>query len=114
VQLLSVEAINHARKSERTPVLNLTISNACPHEERHQTPPKDFGCVGDCLERGFEGVLERLGGSGGRCVCILDTSELEKTFDGWGSDKTGTTWSWDELLDVSNLLKISWIQRHIL
>merc|ERR1712093_740051 len=53
-------------------------------------------CVSDSDEGGLEGVLEGLGGSGGGSVDVVDTGKLEKTLDGWGCDKTGTTGSWDK------------------
>ena len=54
--------------------------------------------VSDSGEGGLEGVLKGLGGTGGGGVDIVDTSELEKTLDGWGGDETSTTGSWDKLL----------------
>jgi hypothetical protein len=54
-------------------------------------------CVSDSNEGGLEGVLQGLGRTGGRSVNVIDTSKLEKTLDGRGGDKTGTTGSRDEL-----------------
>ena len=53
-------------------------------------------------EGSLERILERLGGTGGCAVDVRDTGELEQTLDGWGGDKAGTAWSWDELYRVSN------------
>jgi len=53
-------------------------------------------CVADGGECCLEGVLKGLGGAGRGSVDIFDTSKLEETLDGWGSDETGTTGSWDE------------------
>lgn len=53
--------------------------------------------VGDGGERGLQGVLERLGRASGRCVGILNTSELQETLDGWGGDKGSTAGRGDEL-----------------
>ena len=53
--------------------------------------------VDDGNEGGLEGVLEGLGGAGGRGVGVLDTGELEQTLDGGGGNETSTTGSGDEL-----------------
>lgn len=53
--------------------------------------------VGDSSESSLEGVLEGLGGAGRRGVGILNTSELEETLDGGGSDDVGTAGSRDKL-----------------
>ena len=53
--------------------------------------------VGDGGEGGLQGVLERLGRAGGRCVGILDTSELQETLDGRGGDEGGTAGRGDKL-----------------
>ena len=60
--------------------------------------------VGDGHEGSFEGILERFRGAGGGCVDVINTCELQQTLHGWRCDETGTTWSWDELDDVSGML----------
>jgi hypothetical protein len=49
--------------------------------------------VGDGNEGGLEGVLEGLGGTGRGRVGVLDTSKLQQTLDGGGSNETGTAGS---------------------
>lgn len=51
----------------------------------------------DSDESSLEGVLERLGRSGGSGVDVVDTCELKETLDSWRGDETGTTWGGDEL-----------------
>ncbi|KAL2285248.1 hypothetical protein FJTKL_08452 [Diaporthe vaccinii] len=58
--------------------------------------------VGDSGEGGLQGVLERLGRASGRCVGVLDTSELEETLDSWGGDKRGTAGRGDKLQEWSS------------
>ena len=53
--------------------------------------------VRDGSEGSLEGVLEGLGRAGRRGVGILNTSELEQTLDGRGSDERSTARSRDEL-----------------
>lgn len=53
--------------------------------------------VGNSGEGGLQGVLERLGRASGRCVGVLDTSELEETLDSWGGDERGTAGRGDKL-----------------
>ena len=53
--------------------------------------------VGDGDEGGLEGVLERLGGTGGGGVSVLDTSELEEALDSGGGNKASTAGSGDQL-----------------
>lgn len=53
--------------------------------------------VDDGNEGGLEGVLEGLGGAGGRGVSILDTGQLEETLDGGGGNETGTAGGGNEL-----------------
>lgn len=53
--------------------------------------------VGHGSEGGLEGVLEGLGGAGGRGVGVLDTSELEEALDGGRGNETSTTGRGDEL-----------------
>ena len=54
-------------------------------------------CVADSDEGSLQCVLESLGRTGGGSVDIVDTSKLEETLDGGGSDETSTTWSRDKL-----------------
>lgn len=54
--------------------------------------------VDDGKEGSLEGVLEGLGGTGGRGVGVLDTGKLEETLDSGGGNETGTTGSGDKLL----------------
>lgn len=56
--------------------------------------------VSDRGEGSLKSVLEGLCRTGGGSVDVLDTSKLEKTFDGGGSDQTGTTGSGDQLWSV--------------
>lgn len=53
--------------------------------------------IADGHEGGFQRVLQSLGATGRRCVCVFYTGELEKTFDGGRGDETGTTGGGDEL-----------------
>lgn len=53
--------------------------------------------VGDSHEGSLEGVLEGLGGTGGRGVGVLDTSELEESLDGGGGNEASTARSGDKL-----------------
>lgn len=53
--------------------------------------------VGDGNEGGLEGVLEGLGGTGRGGVGVLDTSKLQQTLDGGGSNETGTAGSGNKL-----------------
>lgn len=53
-------------------------------------------CVGDGDEGRLEGVLERLGGTGGRGVDVGHTGELEETLDGGRGDEAGTAGRGDE------------------
>jgi hypothetical protein len=53
--------------------------------------------VADGHKGGFQRVLESLGTTGRRCVCVLNTGELEKTFDGGRGDETGAAGGRDEL-----------------
>jgi hypothetical protein len=53
--------------------------------------------VGDGDEGSLEGVLEGLGGTGGGCVGVLDTGELEETLDGGGGNEASTTGGGNEL-----------------
>lgn len=53
--------------------------------------------VGDGNEGGLEGVLEGLGGTGRGRVGVLDTSKLQQTLDGGGSNETGTAGSGNKL-----------------
>ena len=62
-----------------------------------QVGGKEAVGVDDGDEGGLEGVLEGLGGAGRGGVGVLDTSELEETLDGGGSDKAGTAGGGDEL-----------------
>ena len=50
-------------------------------------------------ESSFESVFQCLCRTGGGCVGILYTGKLKKTLDSRGSDETGTTGCWDELLE---------------
>ena len=59
--------------------------------------------VGHSHKGSLEGVLEGLGGTGGRGVGILDTSELEESLDGGGGNEASTTGSRDKLQNVSFL-----------
>jgi hypothetical protein len=54
--------------------------------------------VDDGEEGSLEGVLEGLGGTGGRSVGVLDTGELEETLDGGGGNEAGTAGSGDKLV----------------
>lgn len=53
--------------------------------------------VADGDKTGLEGVLEGLGGAGGRGVCVLDTGELEESLDSGGGNEAGTSGGGDEL-----------------
>lgn len=53
--------------------------------------------VTNCSEGSLKGVLEGLGRTGGGSIDVLDTSKLEKTLDGGGSDQAGTAGSRDQL-----------------
>lgn len=53
--------------------------------------------VGHGGEGGLEGVLERLGRTGGRGVGVLDTSKLEEALDGGRGDEASTAGGGDEL-----------------
>lgn len=57
--------------------------------------------VGHGHKGSLEGVLEGLGGAGGRGVGVLDTSKLEESLDSGRGDKASTTGSGDKLRKVS-------------
>lgn len=56
-------------------------------------------------ESSFQCVFESLGRASGGSVDVLDTSELEETLDGWGSDEAGTTGCRDELVTNQYLIQ---------
>ena len=60
-------------------------------------------CVSDSDEGSFQGILEGFGGTGGGCVNIVDTSELEETLDGRGGDETSTSGSGNKLRELVQL-----------
>lgn len=53
--------------------------------------------VADSDEGGFQCVFESFGRAGGGSVRVLDTGELQQTFDGRGCDEAGTSRGGDEL-----------------
>lgn len=53
--------------------------------------------VGDGDESGLEGVLEGLGGTGGRGIGVLDTGKLEESLDSGGGNEASTTGGRDKL-----------------
>ena len=62
-----------------------------------QVGSKETVGVGNSDKGSLEGVLEGLGGTGGRGVGVLDTSELEESLDGGGGNKASTTGGRDKL-----------------
>lgn len=62
----------------------------CESSLAPQVGGKESVCVGDGNEGGLQCVLKSLGGTSGRGVSILDTSQLQETLDSGRGNETGT------------------------
>ena len=68
----------------------------CESSLAPQVGGKESVCVGDGNEGGLQCVLKSLGGTSGRGVSILDTSQLQETLDSGRGNETGTAGGGDE------------------
>lgn len=60
--------------------------------------------VTDGNESGLQSVFQSSGGTVGLGVDIFQTSQLQQFLDSWGSDDTGTSWSWNQSNDDGTTL----------